>query len=390
MAKQIYLDNSSTTFPKAPGVSEAVRFFMDEVVCNINRGGYENAYQAATVVIETRALLARMFHAESARNIVFTSGATQALNMIVKGLLHSGDHVLVSSMEHNAMMRPLVHMERYGITFSRIPGDEAGQLSLAAVERMIQPNTKAIMVQHASNICGALTPLIELGAVARAYQLFFITDAAQTAGVFDLDMQAMGLDAIVFTGHKGLLGPQGTGGIALSNRLAESMEPLMDGGTGSLSDKEETPGFLPDKFEPGTMNIPGIYGLHAALMYLDKTGIASLRTHEQRMSRRLYDGLRSCPGTHIPGPADFSKRAGIVSVDFCGYDNGEIATFLSEKHGVFTRCGLHCAPNAHKTLGTFPQGMVRFSPGFRTTETDVDEALDAVYTALSQNVGLLR
>lgn len=387
MKNQIYLDNASTSFPKAPGVAEAAIHFMEEVGCNINRGGYAGAYAAATVVIETRARLARLFGAPKPRNVVLTSGVTQSLNMIVKGLLKPGDHVLVSSLEHNALMRPLVQMQRQGVSFDRIPCDTNGVSRAEDAVPLIRPNTRALLVLHASNVCGNVLPVEALGQIARAHGLFFIIDAAQTAGLFDIDMSAMCLDAVAFTGHKGLLGPQGTGGIALSDRLAAAMDPLLAGGTGSLSDSEEMPGFLPDKFEPGTPNLPGIYGLHAALGYLEQQGTATLRAREQQLAHMLHDGLSACPAARLLGATDWRNRTAVVSVDFEGHDNAGIATYLGQEHGVLTRCGLHCAPSAHKALGTFPQGTVRFSPSHWTTEAEIERAVQAVHAALAAGAG---
>ncbi len=388
MKNQIYLDNASTSFPKAPGVAEAVRYFMEEVGCNINRGGYADAYAAAGVVIETRARLARLFGAPKPRNVVLTSGVTQSLNMIIKGLLRPGDHVLVSSLEHNALMRPLVQMQP-SVSFSRIPCDENGITRAEDAMPLLQPNTRAILALHASNVCGNVLPLAALGQIARAHKLFFIADVAQTAGLLDIDMSAMRLDAVAFTGHKGLLGPQGTGGIALSDALAAAMDPLLAGGTGSLSDSEEMPAFLPDKFEPGTPNLPGIYGLHAALAHIEQRGVAVLRARERHLARMLHEGLAACTAARLPGSADWDNRTAVVSVDFEGHDNAEIATYLEQEHGILTRCGLHCAPSAHRALGTFPQGMVRFSPGGSTTEAEIERAIAAVRAALAAGVGRL-
>lgn len=375
MGERIYLDQASTSFPKAPGVSEAMRFYLDEVGCNINRGGYDGAYAAAGVVFETRERVARLFGAPKPRNVVFTSGVTQSINMIVKGLLHAGDHVLVTSMEHKALMRPLVQMQQHGVSFSRIPCDENGRMCVTDIHALIQPSTRAILAVHASNICGSVMPLAEIGDVAREHNLFFVTDAAQTAGVFDIDMPTMKLDAVAFTGHKGLLGPQGTGGMVLTDRLAAAMEPLLSGGTGSISDLETVPDFLPDKFEAGTMNLPGIYGLHATLGYLEEKGVGFFREREQRCARMLHEGLSSLPSVRIPGDLDWPTRAAVVGVDFVGRDNAEVAAYLSEEHGILTRCGLHCAPHAHRTLDAFPQGMVRFSPSHVTTEEEVERAI---------------
>ncbi len=389
MKNTIYMDNASTSFPKAPGVAESVRFFIEEVGCNINRGGYDGAYEAAALVLETRERLARLFHLTAPRNIIFTSGATQSLNMLVLGLLRPGDHALVSAMEHNALMRPLVLAQQRGVTFSRIPCDSNGCMDPQDAEASIRPNTRAIFAIHASNICGTLLPLQSLGAIAKAHGLFFIVDAAQTAGIFDISMPSLGLDAVVYAGHKGLLGPQGIGGMAFSDRIAAELTPVLAGGTGSISDAEVMPSFLPDKFEPGTLNLPGIYGLHAALGYLEQKGLKSIRMREQALTQMLHMGLSHFPQAHMPGTLRWDSRTAIVSVDFIGHDNGEIAGYLGETHGILTRCGLHCAPVAHQTLRTFPQGMVRFSPSFQTTEEEIERTIEAVREALRKGIGRL-
>ncbi len=387
MNKQIYLDNASTSFPKAPGVSEAMRFYLDEVGMNVSRGGYGAAYEAAAVVIEARERLARLFGLEKPRNLIFTSGATQSLNMLVKGLLRPGDHALVGALEHNALMRPLTQLAQKGVMFTRIPCDENGVTRAADAEALIRPETKAVFVSHASNVCGNVLPVAALGEMARAHGLFCVVDAAQTAGAFGIDMRAMRLDAVAFPGHKGLLGPQGIGGFAVSDRLAAVLDPLLSGGTGSLSDSEEVPDFLPDRFEPGTPNLPGIYGLHAALGFLAAYGMEAIRAREQALARMLHDGLARLSPVRMPGAPDWTNRAAIVSVDFDGHDNAEIAAFLEAEHGVLTRCGLHCAPSAHKALGTFPQGTVRFSPSFQTTQDEIARAVFAVEDALRKGVG---
>lgn len=381
MCKGIYLDNAASSFPKAPGVAEAMVYYINQVGRNVGRGRYRGADEAAALVLETRTRLARLLGAEDARNVVFSSGATLSLNMLVKGLLHKGDHVLTSSMEHNALMRPLGQMA--GVSFTRIPSRDDGTMDVECIPALIQPNTRAIFVTHASNVNGVVFPLPHLGKIARAHGLLFVVDAAQTAGIFDIDMKAMHLDAVAFAGHKGLLGPQGIGGMALSPRLAQVLEPLVAGGTGSLSEEEFMPSFLPDKLEAGTQNLPGIYGLHAALGYLEEKGIASIRTQEQALARHLAEGLAELPGLRLPGPKGWENRAPVISVDFVGRDNGEVAAYLSQEHGIAARCGLQCAPIAHKTLGTFPQGMVRFSPGHLTREAEIEATIQAVAEAVS-------
>ncbi len=378
MKERIYMDNASTSYPKAPGVAQAMRVFIEEIGCNVNRGSYADAYAATEVVIETREKLARLLGAPGSKNIIFTQNVTASLNVLIKGLLRAGDHVLVSAVEHNAMMRPLVQMEKQGLRFSRMPCDARGVLQLDAVEGMILPETKAILCLHASNVCGTLLPAAALGKIAQRHGLVFVLDAAQTAGVFPLDMAALHVDALAFTGHKSLLGPQGVGGFAITNALAARVEPLLSGGTGSISDSEEVPGFLPDRFEPGTMNLPGIYGLHKALEYIENTGIDAIRAKEQALARRLWQGLARLRGTRMIGTGDWQQCAPIVSVDFPGRDNAEISFRLADEYNILTRCGLHCAPHAHKTLGTFPQGTVRFSPSHFSREDEVDACFAAV------------
>lgn len=385
MHTQIYLDNASTSYPKAPGVADAVHHYIENVGCNINRGGYQQAYNTAEVVMETREKLSQLFHYPHSRNVIFTSNVTHSINLLLKGLLRSGDHILVSAMEHNAVMRPLVQMQPLGIRFSRIPCNSAGEMRQEDAEALIQPETKAILVLHASNVCGTLLPLEPLGKLTKKHGLFFLVDAAQTAGVFAIDMGAMQIDALAFTGHKSLLGPQGIGGLVLSDQLAAACEPLISGGTGSLSDSEEVPPFLPDRFEAGTPNLPGIFGLHAALSYLEQTGLDAIRKREITLARQLHQQLAELPGIALPGTENWNCRAPIVSADFLQHDNAQIAHQLTENYGIQTRCGLHCSPNAHRTLGTFPQGTVRFSVSHFNTEQDIEACVQAV-RALCQTI----
>ncbi len=378
----IYLDNASTAYPKAPPVADAVRDYILNTGCNIGRGEYSKAYSAAEMVLETREMLCELFHFSHPANVVFTMNITQSLNFLLKGLLHTGDHILVSAMEHNAVMRPLTQLLKQGVSFTRIPCNRDGELCTQALDAMVQPNTRAVVVLHASNVCGTLMPLEQLGAFCRRHGLYFLLDSAQTAGVFEINMQALHLDALAFTGHKSLLGPQGIGGFLVSPELSGKLTPLITGGTGSASDKEETPDFLPDRFEAGTLNLPGIAGLNAALKYLRRAGMDGIRAHEQELSALLQEGIAEIPCVRIVGIPQPQCRAPIVSVDFTGYDNAEIAYLLDSEFGVMTRCGLHCAPNAHKTLGTFPQGTVRFSAGFANTRQEVLDTLSAVKKAL--------
>ena len=306
--------------------------------------------------------------------------------MLLKGLLRPGDHVLVSAMEHNAVMRPLVQLAQQGVSFDRIPANRDGQLPDSSLESclssLLRPQTRAVIMAHASNVCGTILPIERVGAFCRAHGLFFIVDCAQTGGVESIDMEAMHIDALAFTGHKGLLGPQGIGGFLAHDALAAQMEPLLSGGTGSFSDLETVPELLPDRFEPGTPNLPGIFGLHAALQYLEQTGMDMIREREQALTQRFIERLHGDKRIRIAAEST-ARRVAVVSLDFIGADNAEIAFRLDSEYGVMTRCGLHCAPNAHKVLGTFPQGTVRFSFGHFNSEEQVDYTADAVLNILA-------
>lgn len=379
--KKIYLDNASTTFPKPACVSDAVIKYMTEMGCNINRGCYEGAYSVEEMIFETRELLANMFNATDCKNVVFTKNVTESLNIIIKGFLKSGDHVLVSSMEHNAVMRPLVQLEKSGVSFSRIPCKETGELCLETLASLLKPNTKAIIMTHASNVCGTVMPLKEVGEFCKNHSISFIVDTAQTAGIIPIDMQDMNISALAFTGHKGLLGPQGVGGFILSEDMINKIEPLIAGGTGSISHTEDIPDFMPDKFEAGTLNIPGILGLQSSLNWINDKGQKSLLNHELSLTETFINGLKPLEDAgfiRIIGKKDLINRTGIVSIQTITMDQSEVAYTLDSKYNIMTRVGLHCAPNAHKTLGTYPEGTIRFSFGFNNDESDVMTSLNAL------------
>ena len=301
--------------------------------------------------------------------------------MILKGFLKPGDHVLVSSMEHNAMMRPIRQLEQLGVQFDRIPCNVRGELELDALEGMIRPNTRAIAMMHASNVCGTVLPISQVGEFCHAHGLKFIVDCAQTAGVLPIDMEAMHIDALAFTGHKGLLGPQGIGGFILKEEMIGLIDPLLSGGTGSISHTEEIPEFMPDRFEPGTMNLPGIIGLHAGLGWLSDRGIDTVRDHELALTARFLDGLFPLEEQgmlRIIGKRDCVDRTGVVSIQTLTKELSRAAFELDADFGIMTRVGLHCAPSAHMTLETFPTGTIRFSFGWANTEEEVDRALNAL------------
>ena len=376
--ERIYFDNASTSFPKADGVAEAVYRFIKDCGCNINRGGYDEAYQAEEIVLRTRQQLTKLFHGPDCRNVVFTRNITESLNVLLKGFLKTGDHVLVSAMEHNAVMRPLTQLTEQGVSFDRIPCGADGTLEVSAMNGLLRENTRAVVMLHASNVCGTLMPIETVGAFCHAHGLRFILDTAQTAGVFPVDMEAMQIDALAFTGHKGLLGPQGIGGFILQPDMVPLVQPLIAGGTGSISHEEQMPSFMPDRFEAGTMNLPGIMGLHAALCWLEQETIDAVRSHELELTERFLSGALDIPWLRVVGRRDISGRAGVVSVIPENADPALVADALGREYGIMVRVGLHCAPNAHKTLGTFPTGTIRFSFGRWNTPQQVDTALSAL------------
>ena len=397
--KQIYLDNASTTFPKPREVADAVYQYMTGVGSNIGRGGYTSAYAAEEAVFAARQLLCDFFGGEDAKNVVFTKNITEALNVIIRGLLQPGDHVLVSAMEHNAVMRPLQligrELEAGGqapaavISFSRIPCDREGNLELEALPKLVQQRTKAVIMTHASNVCGTLLPIDKVGDFCKQRGLLFIVDSAQSAGVFPINMQQLHIDALAFTGHKGLLGPQGIGGFVLREHMVTKLAPLIVGGTGSLSHTESTPRFMPDKFEAGTLNLPGIMGLAAGVRWLNQRGMASLRAHELALTEQLLTGLLDLEQQgllRIVGRRDIVQRTSVVSIAATKQDLAVVAHRLNEEYGLATRVGLHCAPNAHKTLQTYPTGTLRFSMGWHNNEEDIGTALKALKEVLRDGI----
>lgn len=380
----VYLDNASTSFPKPACVPEAVYRYMTSCGSNVSRGGYQAAYSAEELVFETRQQLCTLFHGEDARCVVFTPNITTSLNILLKGFLHPGDHVLVSSMEHNAVMRPLRQLERLcGVTVDRVPCAPDGTLRAEDILPFLHADTRLAVFTHASNVCGTLLPVERIGALLHERGVPFVLDAAQTAGHVPIDFEALHLAALAVPGHKGLLGPAGVGALLLEPAFAARLEPLICGGTGSASDSEEQPPYMPDRFESGTLNLPGILGLLAAMEFLTDERIAALDQEERRLTARLLDGLRQNKRVRLAGLPAEAGRVGVVSVDCLTADNAEVAFRLEAEHGVCTRCGLHCAPGAHRTLGTFPQGTIRFSIGYGTTESDIDAAVAALESAVS-------
>ncbi|WP_422484445.1 aminotransferase class V-fold PLP-dependent enzyme [Gudongella sp. DL1XJH-153] len=376
--KRVYLDNGATSYPKAPGVAESMVDYIINNGANIGRGTYESSFHAENVVFETREKLAKLFHFPEPANVIFTKNITESLNVLLKGLLKENDHVIVSSMEHNAVMRPLNSLGKRGVTFSKVQCNNVGELDPEDILKQINTQTRAVVMTHASNVCGTIIDLENVGKLCKEQGLLFIVDAAQTAGFIDVDFFRIKADAIAFTGHKSLLGPQGMGGFVISEELSNEIDTLVEGGTGSLSDKEIQPEYMPDKLEAGTQNIPGIFGLHAALEYLEKNGVDNLRKREMMQVEAFIDGLMKISGVKLIGKSGIEGRTGVVSIDVPERDNADISFRLYDQFGIATRCGMHCAPSAHKTLGTFPQGTVRFSFSHFNTMEEVEYTLGAI------------
>jgi cysteine desulfurase family protein len=384
----IYLDNAATSWPKPPGVSEMMVHFLDQVGANPGRSGHRLSLAAGRIVYEAREAVAELFHASDPLRVTFGANVTEALNLALRGYLRPGDHVITSSMEHNSMMRPLralaagddlAQCAGGAITLTVVQCSPEGWLDPADLEAAVRSETAMIALNHASNVCGALLPVREAGAIARSQGCLLLVDAAQTGGAFPIDMQADGIDLLAFTGHKAMGGPMGTGGLIVGERVdLDRFTPLKRGGTGSRSEREEQPDFLPDMCESGTPNAVGLAGLLAGVRWVHETGVHSIRRHEIALTQRLINGLRTINGVTIHGGLDAQRQTATVSFTVAGKETSEIGFLLDDKYDILCRVGLHCAPAAHKTLGTFPTGTARFGLGAFNTPAQVDTAVDAV------------
>lgn len=382
--KKTYLDNGATSFPKPKEVIDSMTNYMLSIGGNVNRGSYENSFDAENTVYETRELLCKFFNFSKPENVIFTSGITESLNVVLKGLFNSGDHIIISSMEHNAVLRPLNSIAKIGVEYTVMPCNSLGELDVSQLKNYIKSNTKAIVMTHSSNVCGTILPFKAIGEFCKDNHIYFIADTAQTAGAIPIDMKEMNIDILCFTGHKSLLGPQGIGGFLISEELSKITRPLLEGGTGSLSEYEYQPSYMPDKFEGGTPNVPGIYGLNAGIKYINSIGIDQIQKREEFLTKLFIDNAMEIPEATIVGLTSSTGRTAVVSLDFKNYDNGEIAYYLDKDYGISVRCGLHCAPLAHKTLNTFPDGTVRFSFGIFNTKNDIDYAIDSIKKVIAK------
>ncbi len=374
----IYLDNAATSWPKPEQTLLAMERYQRIVGGSPGRSAHRLSIEAGRIVMETRDSLARLFGAEDSFQIVFTKNATEALNLAIGGLLSPGDHVITSAMEHNSVMRPLRALESRGMELAVIPCSPEGELNPDDLLPAIKSATKAVVLTHASNVTGTIMPIREIGNIARKHGVILCVDAAQTAGAMPIHVEEMNIDLLAFTGHKSLFGPQGTGGLYIRKGLEKVISPLLLGGTGSRSEFEQQPDFMPDRYESGTPNTLGLAGLGAGIDYILGRGVDNIRDEEIMLTRRFLDGLKSISGINIYGPGDASRQIPVVSFNIDGMMPSDVSLILDEQFGVMSRPGLHCAPAAHRTIGTFPAGTVRFSFGYFNTVEEIDRALKAV------------
>jgi cysteine desulfurase/selenocysteine lyase len=374
----IYLDNAATSWPKPESVYQAMDSFMRHTGASPGRSGHLLSVAAARIIHETREGLCQLFGIADPSHIVFTANATESLNLAIRGLLHIGDHAITSSLEHNSVMRPLRALEEKGIEVSVVNCAANGSLDPGDIERAIRPYTRLIVLNHASNVVGTVLPVAEVGRIARDHGVPLLVDAAQSAGCYPIDVEAMKIDLLAFSGHKSLFGPQGTGGLYIREGIESQLEPLKCGGTGSYSEHENQPVFMPDKYESGTPNTVGLAGLGAGVRFVLQEGLANIRKQEEKLTRLLLDGLAAIPGVVCHGKANAVDQVAIVSFNVSGLTPSEVALELEEGFRIMCRPGLHCSPMAHKALGTFPQGSVRLSPGHFNSRPDIEKTLEAV------------
>jgi len=373
----IYLDNAATSWPKPESVYRTMDDFLRTKGGNPGRGSNSMALAARETVEETRRLIARLINASETSRVIFTLNCTDALNLGLKGLLKSGDHVITDRIGHNSLVRPLKKLEARGVKVTGLsPSPDTGVVSARDIEDAITRATKLVVVTHASNVNGIIQPVEEYGSVARKHKIAFMVDAAQTAGKYPIDVAAGNIDLLAFSGHKGLFGPPGTGVLFIGNRA--NLDSIREGGTGSFSEQEEQPDILPDKYESGTLNSVGISGLGAGLKFIFDESLDKIIAHEKFLTSKLIDGLSVIPGVTLYLPKDLSRMVPVVSFNIKGYQPGEVGTILDQAFDIKVRAGLQCAPVAHKTLGTFPSGTVRISPGYLNLAEEIELTVKAV------------
>lgn len=378
MKEIIYLDHAATSWPKPEAVKEAMLQAMETAGANPGRGSHQLATNASRVLFNTRWIIAKLFGIRNPNDIVLTSNTTMSLNLAIKGILEPGDHVITTMMEHNSVRRPLEYLKSLGhIEVDYLPLTDEGQISVDMMESKVRPHTKLVVVSHSSNLLGSILPLQEISAVTRKYRIPLLVDAAQSAGVLPIDVEKMGIDMLAFPGHKGLLGPQGTGGLYIHPDL--DVKPLLHGGTGSQSEAVGQPTVRPDRYESGTPNTIGYAGLRAGIEQVLSLKLDHIYEHEWSLTQYLIEGLEKVPGAHILGPGKGYPRSGLVSFYIENLDSAEIAFRLDREYGIAVRSGYHCTPLAHESVGTLNRGAVRASFGVNSTEAEVSALLAAVH-----------
>lgn len=372
----VYFDNAATTFPKPDIVYESIMSSMKDYGANPGRSGHKLALKMGRGIFDTRELIGELFNIKNPLNIALTFNCTESLNIGIKGVLKPGDHVITTSMEHNSVLRPIKYLERFGVESTIVKADSKGRINILDIENSIKENTKLIVTTHVSNLTGTIMPVSEIGNLAKNRNILYMVDAAQSAGVYDIDVEKMNIDILAFPGHKGLLGPQGTGGLYVGEGL--EIEGLLQGGTGSASHSLIQPELSPDKFESGTPNAPGIIGLGAGIKYILDKGIHNIRRHEEELTAHFIDEASKIDNVILYGPSDIKEQGAVVALNIKDIDSSEIAYILDEEYDIQVRPGLHCAPLAHKTIGTLDQGVVRFSFGPFNTHNDIEYGIKAI------------
>lgn len=372
---EVYLDNASTSFPKPKIMADAMYDYIINVGGNSGRGNYSNSYESNKLVLLTREKIADFFNYNKSENVIFTNNITSSLNILIKGILKQNDHVISTTLEHNSVLRPLFECSNLlNINIDLVNSSKDGFINPIDIKNKINKNTKLVIVSHASNVIGSIQNIEEIGAICKEHNIFFIVDTAQTAGMIKVDMHQCNANAIAFTGHKSLLGPQGIGGFIIDDSLNDACTSIFSGGTGSLSHSLTQPNFLPDKFECGTLNSPGIVGLSNSIDFINKEGLETIYSKNFYLRSKLYEGMLNIDGIKLYGNTDFSKYTTCISFNYKNFDPAEVSYFL-ECNGIKTRSGLHCAPLAHKSIGSYPGGTIRFSLGYFNTEEEIDYAL---------------
>lgn len=375
----IYLDNAATSYPKPKEVGQAMMYFLEKVGANPGRSSHRLSIESGRILYQARESLAELFNVDDPLRIIFTLNVTEALNLALKGLLRPGDQVITSSMEHNSVMRPLRELEKRGVEVKVVPCSSQGVLDPVDLERAIKKNTKLIVLNHGSNVIGSLTPITVVGEMAKRHHILFLVDTAQTAGCYPLDIKKDNIDLLAFTGHKALYGPPGTGGLVIGERVdTKKLIPLKVGGTGSHSEFEEQPDFLPDIYESGTPNIVGLNGLKEGVRFVLAEGVDKIHQHEKNLIIRLIEGLKEIPEVTLYGGDYRKEQVAVVSFNLKDKWPSEVGMRLDEEYDIMCRVGLHCSPATHKTIGTFPRGTVRFSMSWFNTLEEVDQVIMAI------------